>query len=114
MSETIMTIMQWHEETFPDATLDGQRQKYREELSEYVASGEKDIYELADMFIVACGIARFSLKDGTDAFSDVYDWYMAYDSFNDNALWDAINEKMAINRKRKWTKKNGNYKHVEE
>ena len=35
MSETIETIARWHSETFKDATLDGQIEKFYEELNEY-------------------------------------------------------------------------------
>ena len=29
MKETIISIAKWHEETFPDATLEGQIEKYK-------------------------------------------------------------------------------------
>ena len=57
MSESIKTIIQWHEKTFPDATLDGQLEKFVEEEGEY--NENPNLIELADMYIVACGIARF-------------------------------------------------------
>ena len=46
MKETIISIAKWHEETFPDATLDGQKVKYTEELHEWEESQYEDISEL--------------------------------------------------------------------
>lgn len=111
--ETIFSIMKWHEETFPDCTLDGQLEKYQEEQREWVESGNNDISELADMFIVACGIARFDLWEGLVALSDVYDWYEETVDLDFKDLMKAVNKKMAINRKRKWGKQGGLYKHIE-
>ena len=55
MIESINTIIEWHKQTFPDATLEGQVKKFKEEYDEYYA-GQQNICELADMFIVACGM----------------------------------------------------------
>ena len=35
MKESIKSIMEWHEQTFPDATIVGQIHKFQEELKEY-------------------------------------------------------------------------------
>lgn len=114
MKETIYTIIKWHEETFPDATLEGQLDKYQEEQNEWIESNYSDVSELADMFIVACGIARFDLHEGFFYISDVYDWYANVEGLQMFDLTEAINKKMEINRQRKWDKGNGEYKHVEE
>lgn len=115
MKETIYTIMRWHAETFPDATLEGQLDKYQEEQNEWIASNYSDASELADMFIVACGIARFDLQAGFFHIADVYDWYDSSEKeLKLSDLDDAINKKMEINRQRKWNKGNGEYKHVVE
>lgn len=113
MKETIKSIIEWHEQTFPDATLEGLLEKYQDELQELAASNYKDITELADMFIVACGICRFSLARGMTAFWKVAD--LAGGMFLIKGLFDAaVNNKMAINRKRKWEKQGNTYQHIEE
>ena len=61
--ETIASIIKWHEDTFKDATLEGQIEKYKTEVAEWYRSGRRDTMELADMAICACGIARFSIID---------------------------------------------------
>ena len=114
MNETIYTIMRWHAETFPDATLEGQLVKYQEELNEWIESNYSNASELADMFIVACGIARFDLQEGFFHIADVYDWYASAEELQLAGLEDAVNKKMEINRQRKWNKGNGEYKHTEE
>lgn len=111
MTETIFSIMQWHAEIFPDATLDGQLEKYQEEQTEFVESNYKDVTELADMFIVACGIARFDIHEGLFYFADIYDWFNSDITLSIEDLQRAVDEKMAVNRQRTWHKQNGLYKH---
>lgn len=111
MKETIFSIMQWHADTFPDATLDDQLEKYQEEQREYIESGCKDIKELADMFIVACGVARFDMCEGLYYFADVDDWFGEDATISWGDLFKAVSEKMAVNRQRTWHKENGLYKH---
>ena len=120
MKETIASIILWHEQTFPDATLEGQLGKFRDEKLEYEEEDSKDVFskatlmELADMFIVACGIARFDLLEGLDAFEEVLHWINNCSCFEVPDVMEAVQEKMKINRKRKWSKGKGNYQHVEE
>lgn len=111
MKETIKSIIEWHEQTFPDATLEGQELKYRDELLEWSDSGCEDVFELADMFIVACGIARFSLEKGLYYIADAY---AAATEIGTDELFGAVQEKMQINRQRKWGIGKGNYQHIEE
>ena len=66
MKETIKSIIEWHEQTFPDATLEGQLEKFEDERVEYGES--ESLEELADLFIVACGIARFDYVVALRAF----------------------------------------------
>lgn len=113
MTETIKSIIEWHEQTFPDATLEGQLEKYQDEQREWAESGYKDITELADMFIVACGICRFSLSQGMTAFWKVAD--SAPGILLTKEQFEAVvNKKMQINRQRKWGIGKGNYQHIEE
>lgn len=114
MKETIISIAKWHEETFPDATLDGQIEKYNEEYDEfYEANTEENmISELADMFIVVCGIARFSAMDGLFYFHEV-DHELGKSNISFEQLSNAIDKKMETNRKRVWAKTaEGTYHHT--
>ena len=120
MKETIKSIIEWHEQTFPDATLEGQWEKFRDEELEYEEADSKDVLskstlmELADLFIVACGIARFDLLEGMDAFEEVLHWINNCSCFEVPDVMEAVKEKMKINRKRKWNKVGNNFQHVEE
>ena len=106
--ETIETIIQWHRETFPDATFEGQQQKWEDEFQEFCDSGIKDISELADMFIVACGIARFDSIGALGFFVSISRFVgTKYDE-----LRNAVQEKMKINRARKWDFAGGKYQHI--
>lgn len=111
MNETIQTIIQWHESAFPDATLEGQKRKLEEEAEEWYNSKQDDISELADIFIVACGLARFSIIEALDAFSKVRNHLNISNKFDRYDLLVAVNAKMNINRSRTWKKTDGLYKH---
>lgn len=113
MNETIQSIIEWHTKTFPEATLDGQKTKFDEEIEEYTkAEKQADIAnEMADLFIVACGIARFDNIAATAYFALV--WHAYKESFILRPDFEkALNEKMAKNRKRVWNKTaEGTYHH---
>ena len=119
MAESIKSIIDWHEQTFPDATLDGQMDKFQQELKEFAATLEPDadynhlLEELADMYIVACGVARFSIERALSCFTVVNAFKDLYRlcSFE---LEEMVDKKMAINRQRKWSIGKGNYQHVGE
>lgn len=110
--ETIQSIIEWQEQTFPDATLEGQIKKFKIEHLEYSMSHPKDISELADMFIVACGIARFDYIKSFSCFT-IIDDILESSSFTDSDFVKAVDDKMAINRKRKWNFQDGQYQHKE-
>lgn len=112
MKESIATIIEWHTATFPEATLDGQKTKFEEEVAEYNA--EPSLMELADMFIVACGIARFDSVAALPYFVIVFralnDWKTVGCHF---LLREVIDDKMRKNRKRVWRKTAaGTYHHI--
>lgn len=114
MKETILSIAKWHEETFPDATLEGQIEKYIEEYNEFYSTNiEEDMTsELADIFIVVCGIARFSTTDALFYFHEV-DHALGRSNISFEQLSNAIDKKMEKNRKRVWNKTgNGTYHHT--
>lgn len=109
MKETTDTIMRWHAATFPQATLAGQLEKFEEERQEYAkAKRNTKLEEAADMYIVACGIARFDSYLGALAMAEMTDVFLHHDKRN---IQKAIDKKMAINRKRSWNCNNGYYKH---
>lgn len=111
--ETIGTITEWHEETFPDATEEGQHSKWDEEIYEVMhARGKKKLEELADLYIVACGLRRWN----TEEFNERIDYISGIASRNGweaKELWDAVCKKMKKNRRRIWKKSgNGKFHHV--
>lgn len=113
MQETIKSIIEWHTKTFPDATLAGQKAKFDEEIIEYnKAETQAEIAsELADLFIVACGIARFNNIQATTYFALVWHAY-SHSFIIESDFEEALNKKMAKNRKRVWNKTaEGTYHH---
>lgn len=115
MKETIKSIIDWHETTFPDATLEAQIEKFYNEHSEFVETDRTDIMELADMLIVACGIARFDLLSAAFCFSMCQKEFEASksDDIDIVSLAKAIDDKMQTNRERTWNFENGQYQHKE-
>lgn len=112
--ETIGTITEWHEETFPDATEEGQHSKWDEEIYEVMhARGKKKLEELADLYIVACGLRRWN----TEEFNERIDYVSGIASRNGwdaKELWDTVCKKMEKNRKRVWKKTGaGKFHHVD-
>lgn len=116
MKESIESIAQWSRETFPNATLLGQLNKFKDEKEEWEASpsnSEAELFELADMFIVACSIARFSATEAMFCLRRVAD-ILENTCFATQDLERAIDKKMEINRARKWCIQDGNYQHTED
>jgi hypothetical protein len=112
-----------HQELFKDVTLMSQITKFSEEYNEMldalklVDNPDAFYEELADMFIVACGILRFNEALGQCLCKSVADEfvYRVDESGNDysSVLATKVIEKMNKNIKRVWSKtKDGNYKHV--
>lgn len=114
MKENIASIILWHEQTFPDATLKGQLEKFEDERFEYEEN--KCMEELADMFIVACGIARFDYVEALRAFWIVERILRRWTKMpvSRYVLQAAVDNKMAINRNRKWGKVGNKFQHIEE
>lgn len=114
MSESIKTIIQWHEQTFPDATLEGQEQKWEDERDEWenTSYGSKyELEELADMVIVCCGVMRFDYAEGFDYLAATL-CKISVMAFNGTDLWRAVEKKMAKNRKRVFIHSGqGHYQH---
>lgn len=126
MKETIKSIMDWHEQTFPEATKQGQYCKLQEEFTEYTGVVDtkdfsKGLEELADIVIVGCGLSRFDIAGALTAFAFADKecrWFAKKEKRPDSEylfmLETEINKKMETNRQRKWTKGNGEYRHMEE
>ena len=115
MSETIDTIIRWHSETFPDCTLESQLAKYSEELEEWEKTDNRqdELFELADMVIVACGIMRFDYAIGFDFLVSINSCIQRNKICDGNKVWNIVNKKMEKNRKRVWAKQeNGSYHHT--
>ena len=115
MQETFNSIIEWHKETFPEATLEGQLAKYDEEEKEFGRAfyNEKEsLMELADMIIVACGIMRFDFRLGLKYLvATIYT--LGISPWDSKELWDAVERKMEINHNRVWDKtEEGSYHHV--
>lgn len=113
-----------HQELFKDVTLISQITKYSEEFNEmeeanrHIDENPEAFYEeLADMFIVACGILRFNEALGKCLCKSIVDDFIYKKDEEDNDYLSVITtkviEKMNKNIKRVWSKtKDGNYKHV--
>jgi hypothetical protein len=116
MSENIASIIKWHEQTFPDATLEGQIEKFDDEVKEFYEAellSDEAATELADCFVVGCGMARFSFLFAMNAFSFVFDYLVDEDEFAKKFL-SAVENKMQTNRQRKWNKIGNKFQHIEE
>lgn len=116
MKETIKSIIEWHEQTFPDATMEGQIEKWFDEEKEFkqtIQGTEEEIYELADLVIVSAGIMRFDYGCGFDSLARTLQ-YMINADYIGTMLWEAVEYKMQINRKRKWSVSKGKFQHIEE
>lgn len=102
-----------HAQLFPEATLESQIKKFEEEFEEVehaakiLVSDEETKNELADLFIVACGIKRFSKPLFT-----ILEAGLIKGIPDRQEYAEAIVNKMNKNIKRKWDNKNGLYKHT--
>ena len=91
--------------------MEGQKSKFEEELNEY--NENTTLQELADMFIVACGIARFDSIVALEYFAIVFKALKDWKTVGCVALFqEIVNNKMEKNRNRVWNKTgNGIYHH---
>lgn len=113
--ETIASIVAWQEETFPQATLSKQLEKYMDEREEFLSAitRREKLIELADLFIVACNVSRFSSYAALECFEDIA-WLMRVSEISKYAMTRAVDKKMATNRRRKWDSLGGKYQHISE
>lgn len=103
-----------HKSLFPKATLQSQAAKYEEECIELATAknGKELCEEFADMFIVACGLMRFSSQLGVDLCRNIIRTIKDDES---RALFiETVCNKMNINQSRDWNEtSDGFYKHKE-
>lgn len=114
--EELMSILTTeHIDTFKDITLEAQLDKFIDEKEEYNEAENciNKARELADMFIVAAGIARFAPRF-VDAFlvPCLIKKIEASDDYTKGIIFDLALEKSLINKERKWDKKEGKYQHI--
>lgn len=111
--ELIDILKKEHEETFKDVTLEAQLDKFVDEQQEYENAENclEEARELADMIIVAAGIARFAPR----FVDEVIKPYIGEKIGEENNLNSIIAymalEKSLINKERKWDKNGGKYQH---
>lgn len=111
-AKLVEDIVKVHKELYPNATLLTQIKKYEEEYAELVSSVDTGdvVKEFADLFIVSCGIRRFSEVVGKDLEAGI----LKSITKNDDKLilMEAVCRKMNENQKRVWKEtKDGYYKH---
>lgn len=116
-NEDAATIIKWHKDTFPRADFEGQVKKWEEEYNEFLSARTRNnvpemVSELADLFIVACGIMRFNLIQGCQRML-LWNELRYTHGFAYSTCETGVNKKMKKNRARKWEYLgNGNYHHV--
>lgn len=106
-SELIEILKKEHTETFKDVTLEAQLDKFVDEQEEFEQAENclEEARELADMIIVAAGIARFSPRFVDEVIKPYIQRKIGDEEDNLNSIiaYMAL-EKSLINKKRKWKK----------
>lgn len=113
-SELMAILIKEHEETFKDITLEAQLDKFIDEQDEFEEADNclDEARELADMFIVAAGVARFAPRFVKNCLVPVLvDIAEEHKEFGRGMVTQLALEKSLINKNRKWAKKNGKYQH---
>lgn len=112
--ELIKILKKEHEETFKDITLEAQLDKFVDEYEEYKDADNPldEARELADMMVVAAGVARFAPRF-VDEFlvHRIVDLINKNDEYGNGLITQLALEKSIINKNRDWSKKGGKYQH---
>lgn len=114
MENILKKISIEHEDLFPLATLGSQIEKLEEELEEVEKTNGyyNTINEIADCFIVCCGIYRFAPKV---ALLNASSLIATAEQFGiRSVLLKSVEAKWEFNKSRKWEFKDGMYHHVGE
>lgn len=110
----INKVSEVHKQLFPNATGQSQCAKYEEEFEEFLkASDTTDIMkELADMFIVACGIRNFYENVGNNILGYIITKVISQSEKVQMIFVKEICDKMNKNQERIWNEtESGYYKH---
>lgn len=112
-NELIEILKKEHEETFKDITLEAQLDKFVDEQEEYENAENclEEARELADMIIVAAGIARFAPRFVEKVLKPYIEKKMGEENNLNSIIAYMALEKSLINKERKWSKKDGKYQH---
>lgn len=102
-----------HEETFKDVTLEAQLDKFVDEQEEYKNAENclEEARELADMIIVAAGIARFAPRFVDEVIKPYIQREIGEENNLNSVICYMALEKSLINKDRKWDKEGGKYQH---
>lgn len=112
--ELMKILVKEHEETFKDITLEAQLDKFVDEQEEFEEAEDclNEARELADMIIVAAGVARFAPrfveKFLMPTIGNVIEKQKEYGR---GMITSLALEKSLINKNRDWSKKGGKYQH---
>lgn len=112
--ELLAILKKEHEETFKDINLEAQLDKFIDEQEEYENAENclEEAREMADMLIVAAGIARFAPRFVEKFISPMLDKIIEEsDDYSKRLVAQLALEKSLINKERKWDKKGGKYQH---
>jgi len=112
-SELIEILKKEHEETFKDITLEAQLDKFVDEQEEFEQAENclEEARELADMIIVAAGIARFAPRFVDEVIHPYIQRKIGDEEKINSVICYMALEKSLINKERKWAKKDGKYQH---
>ena len=112
-AELTKKISEVHKQLFPKATFESQCKKFEEECVEFqdAVGTDKNLEELADMLIVACGIKNFGHFTGTILINNILDKVFNKDDQLIGAFLLKVCEKMNKNQERIWNEEKGYYKH---
>lgn len=111
--ELIAILKKEHEETFKDVTLEAQLDKFVDEQQEFINADNclDEARELADMIIVAAGIARFAPRFVDEVIHPYIQRKIGDEEKINSVICYMALEKSLINKERKWDKKGGKYQH---
>lgn len=111
--ELIDILKKEHKETFKDVTLEAQLDKFVDEQEEYENAENclEEARELADMIIVAAGIARFAPRFVDEVIKPYIQGKIGDENNLNSIIAYMALEKSLINKERKWDKKGGKYQH---
>lgn len=101
-----------HEKLFPNATAESQVWKLEEEIKEYgeTQTEEEEIKELADIWIVCCGLYRWFPYAVAFIVSSCSILYAGYDM---KKIEQEVERKWQINLNRKWEWNGKTYQHID-